>query len=141
MEIHRATVVYQLLARRDALPRNSMQHVTMTISGMSCGGCVSTVEHAIRALPGAHVDAIRVGQATVSFDPSQTSRAAIAQAVTDAGYTPHTGGAPAPPTAQAMRETQGGCCGGGGHDAPNDIASHAGKASAGKSSSGSGCCS
>lgn len=117
-----------------------MQHVTMTISGMSCGGCVSTVEQAIRAVPGTHVDAVRVGSATVSFDSSRTSRAAIAQAVADAGYTPHTAGAPAPTTAQAVRETQGGCCGGGGHGTSSAIASSEGKTREGKGSGGSSCC-
>ncbi|MEO8336211.1 MAG: heavy-metal-associated domain-containing protein [bacterium] len=65
-----------------------MQQLTMAISGMSCGGCVTNVQKALGALSGAHVDVVSVGSATVTYDESQTTPAAIAQAVTDAGYEP-----------------------------------------------------
>ena len=63
-----------------------MRQVTMTIGGMSCGGCVSSVHAALRALPGVRVDAVTVGSATVSYDESRTNKAAIAHALQDAGY-------------------------------------------------------
>ncbi len=65
-----------------------MQQLTMPISGMSCGGCVSTVRKALEALSGTHVDSVTIGSATVTYDASQTTPAAIAQAVSDAGYEP-----------------------------------------------------
>lgn len=67
---------------------DSMQQLTMAISGMSCGGCVTTVRKALGALSGTRVDSVTVGSATVTYDESQTTPAAIAQAVSDAGYQP-----------------------------------------------------
>ena len=78
-----------------------MQQLKMTIDGMSCGGCVSTVEKALRALPGIRVDAVKVGSATVSYDATRTTPAAIAQAVTNAGYEPHSSGTSALAGAQS----------------------------------------
>ncbi|MDQ2667110.1 MAG: cation transporter [Gemmatimonadota bacterium] len=63
-----------------------MQQMTMEISGMTCGGCVTRVRNALGALSGTRVDAVSVGSATVTYDESQISRAAIAQAVINAGY-------------------------------------------------------
>ncbi|MEP6496070.1 MAG: heavy-metal-associated domain-containing protein [bacterium] len=65
-----------------------MQQLTMAISGMSCGGCVTNVRKALGALSGTHVDSVTVGSATVTYDAAQTTPAAIAQAVSDAGYQP-----------------------------------------------------
>jgi copper chaperone CopZ len=65
-----------------------MQQLTLAISGMSCGGCVTNVRKALGALSGTHVDSVTVGSATVTYDASQTTPAAIAQAVRDAGYQP-----------------------------------------------------
>ena len=106
-----------------------MQQFKMTIDGMSCGGCVSTVEKALRAVPGIRVDAVNVGSATVSYDATRTTPAAIAQAVTDAGYEPLDAGTPV--TAGASRATSGGCCSG---ETINN------KSSGGKKSSGSSSC-
>lgn len=88
-----------------------MRHFTMAISGMSCGGCVSAVRTALGAVPGTRVDSVGVGSATVSYDPSQTTPAAIAQAVRNAGYEPVAAGVPAAPLVPVA--AGGGCCGGG----------------------------
>jgi copper chaperone len=85
-----------------------MEKTTITIDGMSCGGCVSNVQNALRAVPGAHVDAVSVGSATVSYDAHLASAATLAQAIRDAGYEPHVGQQPM--TAGAKRPS-GGCCG------------------------------
>ena len=89
-----------------------MQQLTMVISGMTCGGCVSAVRNALNAVPGTRVDAVTVGSATVSYDATQTTPAAITQVVRDAGYEPVSAGAPI--AADATRANDGGCCGGGG---------------------------
>ncbi|MEO7962766.1 MAG: heavy-metal-associated domain-containing protein [Gemmatimonadaceae bacterium] len=86
-----------------------MQQTTMAIAGMSCGGCVSAVQKALRAVRGARVDDVTVGSATVSYDASLTNPAALAQAVRDAGYRPL--GA-AIPVAAGSTGADGGCCGG-----------------------------
>ena len=62
-----------------------MRQITMAIDGMSCDGCVRAVARAIDVVPGARVDAVAVGRATVRYDPSRTSPAAIAQAIRAAG--------------------------------------------------------
>ncbi len=63
-----------------------MERVTMNVSGMSCGHCVSAVSKALNGLAGVHVEKVSVGSATVSFDPATASLARITQAVNDAGY-------------------------------------------------------
>ncbi|MEO5816358.1 MAG: heavy-metal-associated domain-containing protein [Gemmatimonadaceae bacterium] len=89
----------------------SMQELTMDISGMSCGGCVSNVRKALGALPGTRVDAVTVGSATVTYDASQTTPAAIAQAVSDAGYQPVDSSAMAGAAVGVGKTgTNGGCC-------------------------------
>ncbi len=61
---------------------------TFNIAGMSCGGCVASVECAVRALPG--IQAVQVdlasGSAKVAFDASQTDVSQIKTAVEEAGY-------------------------------------------------------
>jgi copper chaperone CopZ len=61
---------------------------TLPIGGMSCTHCVRAVHAALADLPGAHVERVDVGSATVRYDPARTSPAAIAEAVRDAGYDP-----------------------------------------------------
>lgn len=58
-----------------------MQRLTMTISGMHCGGCVNAVRQALRAVPGLRVDAVAVGSARVTCDEAPMSLDAIAQAI------------------------------------------------------------
>ena len=87
-----------------------MRQITMAIDGMSCDGCARAVARAIGAVRGARVDAVAVGSATVRYDPSQTSPAAIAQAIQAAGYRPAGAGVPAPAAVPVARP--GGCGGG-----------------------------
>ncbi|HTW93489.1 MAG TPA: heavy metal translocating P-type ATPase [Tepidisphaeraceae bacterium] len=60
----------------------------LTVSEMSCASCVAHVEKAAQKIPG--VQSCRVnlatGRATISFDPQKTNPAAIAKAITAAGY-------------------------------------------------------
>lgn len=53
---------------------------------MNCGHCVSQVTKALEGLEGVEVEQVKVGTATVSYDPGTASEAAIAQAVADQGY-------------------------------------------------------
>jgi copper chaperone CopZ len=61
---------------------------TIAIGGMSCTHCVRAVHQALADLPGAQVERVNVGSATVRYNPAQTTPAAIAEAVRDAGYDP-----------------------------------------------------
>ncbi|MDH4063888.1 MAG: heavy-metal-associated domain-containing protein [Acidobacteriota bacterium] len=61
---------------------------SFSVTGMTCGNCEKHVRHAAEQVPG--VSAVSVdrpgNRATVSFDPGVTTPAAIAAAITDAGY-------------------------------------------------------
>jgi copper chaperone CopZ len=59
---------------------------TLTITGMSCASCLRHVQQALNAVEGARLDELRIGRATVTFDETQVSADAIAEAVRDAGY-------------------------------------------------------
>ncbi|CAN5892899.1 hypothetical protein BH11GEM2_BH11GEM2_35800 [soil metagenome] len=63
-----------------------MRQIVMIIAGMSCGECVSAVRKALGAVPGTCLDEVCVGSATVSYDESIASPAAIAEAISNAGY-------------------------------------------------------
>ena len=65
-----------------------MNEITLSVSGMTCGGCVNSVQKVLTALPGVQSAEVTLtpGQARVSFDPSKTERAALVQAVVDAGF-------------------------------------------------------
>lgn len=61
---------------------------SFTVTGMTCGNCEKHVRHAAEHVAG--VSSVAVdrpgGRATVSFDPQATTAAAIAAAITEAGY-------------------------------------------------------
>ncbi len=63
-----------------------MTTVSMQISGMTCGHCVSAVRKALEAVPSATVEQLAIGSATVSYDESATTANVITQAVEDEGY-------------------------------------------------------
>ena len=63
-----------------------MDRITMKIDGMTCGHCVSQVSNALKGVEGVQVEQVKVGAATVAYDPATTSEAKIAQAVEDQGY-------------------------------------------------------
>ena len=63
-----------------------METLNLTIGGMSCGHCVKAVDKALKAVPGVQVGEVKVGGASVQYDPAQTTPSAIAGAVTEAGY-------------------------------------------------------
>jgi copper chaperone len=65
---------------------DTMERTTIHIGGMSCGHCVARVTKALRDVNGVDVEEVRVGTATVVFDPSTTSETRIAQAIEDQGY-------------------------------------------------------
>lgn len=62
-----------------------MKRVTLKVAGMSCGHCVKAVEQALKDVPGAQVESVQVGRASVATDDSVPVGALI-DAVADAGY-------------------------------------------------------
>jgi copper chaperone len=65
------------------------EELTLTVTGMTCGGCENAVKRAVSGLNGvANVTAShRDNRVTLSFDPALVDRAAIAKRIQDAGYT------------------------------------------------------
>lgn len=63
-----------------------MTTTTITINGMTCTHCVAAVQKALAAVPGLKVDAVTIGSATVTIDPTTGSLAAAEAAIDDAGY-------------------------------------------------------
>ena len=68
--------------------QTTTETLTLRIDGMSCAHCVRAVRDALAEVPGATVERVDVGGATVAYDPLRTSPAQLADAVRDAGYEP-----------------------------------------------------
>jgi copper chaperone len=65
-----------------------MATATITVKGMTCGGCVNSVTKALKGVNGvqeANVD-LAGQKATVIFDETKTNVKALKQAIEDAGY-------------------------------------------------------
>ncbi len=65
-----------------------METTVVTISGMTCMGCVSSVKRVLGGIAGvAQVEvSLEKARAEVSYDPDKTSLQTIKAAITDAGY-------------------------------------------------------
>lgn len=62
------------------------QRLDLTIAGMTCGHCVTSVREALESLPGVAVDHVRIGKASVTLAPEGASPAALIEAIREAGY-------------------------------------------------------
>ena len=84
-----------------------MQTEIVKVTGMTCGGCISSVTHALQSVSG--VSDVKVslasGEATVQFDERRTSPDQLKSAVTGAGYGVDTA------NAAQKSKGKGGCCG------------------------------
>ena len=63
-----------------------MEQATIAITGMSCGHCVAGVKRALAGVDGVEVQEVKVGSATVAYDPRAVAPERIAQAIEDEGY-------------------------------------------------------
>lgn len=65
-----------------------MQTLELTVTGMSCGGCVASVKNILSALPGvANADVtLAPGQARVTYDPARIDRDTMIKAIAAAGF-------------------------------------------------------
>jgi len=65
-----------------------MNEIQLSVTGMTCGGCVSSVQRVLTALPGVQSAEVTLtpGQARVVYDSARVDRAALVQAVVDAGF-------------------------------------------------------
>ncbi len=65
-----------------------MQRAEIQIQGMSCDGCVTSVQNALTNRPGvtaASAD-LETGTVVIDFDPEVIQRASLEQAIEDAGF-------------------------------------------------------
>ena len=64
-----------------------MRHLTLSIEGMSCDHCVRAVKNRLASTPGVRVEDVRIGSATLHYDPDATTVDEIEEAIADEGYT------------------------------------------------------
>ncbi len=66
-----------------------MREQILTISGMTCGGCVNSVTRVLKALPGVQQVEVTLvpGQAKLVIDETQVNMPILKKAVTEAGFT------------------------------------------------------
>jgi P-type Cu+ transporter len=71
-----------------ALNEGPRERYDLPVTGMTCAGCVASVEHAIAAAPGVERAIVNLAtqRATVIVDPRATTLEALAEAVRRAGY-------------------------------------------------------
>jgi copper chaperone len=65
-----------------------MNEIQLSVTGMTCGGCVGSVQRVLAALPGVQNAEVSLApsQAHVTYDPARIDRAALVQAIVDAGF-------------------------------------------------------
>jgi len=65
-----------------------METVKIPIEGMTCTGCVNSVNRVLTALPGVAAADVSLtkARAKVTYDPAQTGVEAMKQAIARAGY-------------------------------------------------------
>ena len=59
---------------------------TFTISGMSCGGCVTSLTRVLKSVPGIEPIKIEVGKVELRIDDARVSSQAVKDAVARAGF-------------------------------------------------------
>jgi copper chaperone len=71
-----------------APPFNTGAKTTLTIKGMTCGGCVATVKLKLKKTKGivAYDVSLEKGEADVTYDPAATDPGAIAASVSESGF-------------------------------------------------------
>lgn len=65
-----------------------MEQTQIKVSGMTCGGCVKSIQNALNARDGvssAEAD-LDSGVVSVEFDPATIQKAELEQAIVDAGF-------------------------------------------------------
>jgi copper chaperone CopZ len=65
----------------------TMEHLTLTIEGMTCKHCLRAVRGRLEQTPGVTVKDVQIGTATLDFDPAKTNVDDIEEAIADEGYT------------------------------------------------------
>lgn len=66
----------------------NMNSITLKIGGMSCMGCVNSVNRLLTQMPGVSNVSVDLGkgEAHLVFDPAQVAVDALQQTITEAGF-------------------------------------------------------
>jgi copper chaperone len=81
---------------------------TFRVDDMTCGHCASTITKAVRAIDAVARVEVRLDQHLVQIAPGEATADELAEAITEAGYTPvPVAAAPSTPATTAGK----GCCG------------------------------
>jgi copper chaperone CopZ len=64
-----------------------MEHLKLTIEGMTCEHCVRAVRGRLEKTAGVKVGDVQVGSANLDYDPQRTNLTDIENAIADEGYT------------------------------------------------------
>jgi copper chaperone len=64
-----------------------MEHLDLTIEGMTCEHCVRAVRGRLEKTPGVKVNDVQVGSVRLDYDPARTNVDDIEEAIADEGYT------------------------------------------------------
>ena len=64
-----------------------MESLKLTIEGMTCEHCVRAVRGRLDKTEGVKVGDVKVGSATLEYDPKRTDVGHIEEAIADEGYT------------------------------------------------------
>lgn len=108
---------FTLVFALSAFSADKTKTITLNVSGMTCGSCVSTVEKALKKVDGvkeAKVD-LKTNKATVTF-ASTTTSATLIKAVGDAGFSAAEGKSAPKTEMKKKSKSEGehcgdGCCG------------------------------
>ena len=65
-----------------------MQTINIGVDGMTCGGCVSSVEKALRHQPGVETAtaSLESNDVTIGYDPEAIQPEQLEEAIEDAGF-------------------------------------------------------
>lgn len=63
-----------------------MKLLTLSITGMSCGHCLNTVNQVLAKLDGVALGSVKMGRAELEYDETKLSPDAVTAAVSAAGY-------------------------------------------------------
>lgn len=64
-----------------------MRSLTLSITGMTCGGCVAAVRNVLTRQAGVTDVQVDVGSATLKYDESKVDEKALVAAIERAGFT------------------------------------------------------
>jgi copper chaperone len=65
-----------------------METTTIKISGMTCGGCVASVQRVVKGVPGVETVDVSLarGEAVVRYDSARTTPTTLTAAIVAAGF-------------------------------------------------------